>query len=116
MAKLSTHVLDTVHGRPAAGVLIELFALDGASARLLTSTRTNSDGRSAQPLLEGTAVIAGRYRLVFHIGEYFRANGVTLAEPPFVDAVPVEFGLEAGRSYHVPLLCSPWSYSTYRGS
>ncbi len=116
MAKLSTHVLDTVHGTPAAGVLIELFALDGASARLLMSTRTNADGRTAQPLLEGAAVAAGRYRLVFHIGDYFRATGVTLAEPPFVDAVPVEFGLEQGGSYHVPLLCSPWSYSTYRGS
>ena len=116
MAKLSTHVLDTVHGTPAAGVLIELFALDGASARLLVSVHTNTDGRSAQPLLEGMAVTSGRYRLVFHIGDYFRAKGVTLAEPPFVDAVPVEFGLEAGGSYHVPLLCSPWSYSTYRGS
>ena len=116
MAKLSTHILDTVHGQPAANVLVELFAQDGAAVRLLVSARTNADGRTDKPLLEGEAVARGRYRLVFHIGDYFRARGVKLAEPPFVDAVPVEFGLEAGGSYHVPLLCSPWSYSTYRGS
>ncbi len=116
MAKLSTHVLDTVHGAPAAGVLVELFALNGAAARLLASARTNADGRTDKLLLEGEAVKRGRYRLVFHIGDYFRTQGVTLADPPFVDVVPVEFGLEAGGSYHVPLLCSPWSYSTYRGS
>ena len=116
MAKLSTHILDTVHGAPAAGVLVELFSVDGASARLIVSTRTNADGRTDKPLLEGDAVKAGLYRIVFHIGDHFRAKGLKLAEPPFIDIVPVEFGLEAGGSYHVPLVCSPWTYSTYRGS
>ena len=116
MAKLSTHILDTAHGIPAANVLVELFALDGTSTRLILSTRTNADGRTDKPLLEGAAVKRGRYRMVFHIGDHFRSMGVKLADPPFIDLVPVEFGLEDGGSYHVPLVCSPWTYSTYRGS
>ncbi len=116
MAKLSTHILDTVHGAPAAGVLVELFSVDGATAQLIMTTRTNADGRTDKPLLEGDAVKRGRYRLVFHVGDHFRAKGLQLADPPFIDVVPVEFGLEAGGSYHVPLVCSPWTYSTYRGS
>lgn len=116
MAKLSTHILDTVHGAPAVNVLIELFGLDGAAPELIATTRSNADGRTDKPLLEGDAVKRGRYRLVFHIGDHFRAKGVKLADPPFIDIVPVEFGLEAGGSYHVPLVCSPWTYSTYRGS
>ena len=111
MAKLSTHVLDTHSGRPAAGVEIELHALEPGGARLIASARTNADGRTDRPLLEGTAVKRGRYRLVFHVGDYFRAQGIGLPNPPFVDVVPVAFG-----SYHVPLVCSPWTYSTYRGS
>lgn len=117
MAKLSTHILDTVHGAPAANVLIELFSLEGGNPRLIVSTRTNADGRTDRPLLEGAAVRRGRYRIVFHVGDHFRAKGVTLPDPAFVDVVPVEFGIaEEGGNYHVPLVCSPWTYSTYRGS
>ena len=117
MAKLSTHVLDTLSGRPAAGVAIELHALEPGGARLIVSARTNTDGRTDRPLLEGAAVRRGRYRLVFHVGDYFRANGVKLPDPAFVDVVPVDFGIaEDGGSYHVPLVCTPWSWSTYRGS
>ena len=117
MAKLSTHVLDTHSGRPAAGVAVELYALEAQGARLLASARTNADGRTDRPLLEGAAVKRGRYRLVFHAGDYFRARGVALPDPPFVDVVPIEFGIaEDGGSYHVPLVCTPWSWSTYRGS
>ena len=120
MAKLSTHILDTAHGIPAKDVVVELYALDGVapnfSARLIVSTRTNSDGRTDKPLLVGAAVKRGRYRMAFHIGDHFRTMGVKLADPPFIDIVPIDFGLEDGGSYHVPLVCSPWTYSTYRGS
>lgn len=117
MAKLSTHVLDTWQGRPASGVRIDLYAVEPAGARLLATTRTNADGRTDAPLLEGDAVKRGRYRLVFHVGEHYRSAGVALPEPPFVDAVPIEFGIaEEGGNYHVPLVCTPWAYSTYRGS
>lgn len=117
MAKLSTHVLDTVHGAPAPNVLIELYSIDGATPSLLLTTRTNADGRTDKPLLDGAAVKRGRYRIVFHVGDYFRSKGLTLPDPAFVDIVPVDFGIgEDGGSYHVPLVCSPWTYSTYRGS
>lgn len=117
MARLSTHVLDIHAGRPAAGVAIELHALDAAGARLVATARTNADGRTDRPLLEGPAVRRGRYRLVFRVGDYYRARGVELPDPAFVDVVPIEFGIaEDGGSYHVPLVCTPWSYSTYRGS
>lgn len=118
MAKLSTHVLDTFHGRPAAGVKLSLHALDeDGAARLLVETRTNTDGRTDAPLLAGEAVRRGRYRLVFHIGDYFRAHGVALPDPAFLDRVTIDFGIaEDGGSYHVPLVCSPWAFSTYRGS
>lgn len=121
MAKLSTHVLDTFHGRPAAGVKLALHALDAldreGTAHLLVETTTNADGRTDAPLLSGEAVRRGRYRLVFCIGEYFRACGVALPDPPFLDRVTIDFGIaEDGGSYHVPLVCSPWAYSTYRGS
>lgn len=117
MAKLSTHVLDTWRGGPAAGVKLELYALEATGARLVVTTRTNADGRTDRPLLEGDAVKRGRYRLVFHMGDHYRGAGVALPDPPFVDVVPVEFGIaEDGGSYHVPLVCTPWAYSTYRGS
>ena len=117
MAKLSTHVLDTHSGRPAAGVEIELLALEPGGPRPIASGRTNADGRTDRPLLEGAAVKRGRYRLVFHVGDYFRAQGVKLPDLAFVDVVPVDFGIaEDGGSYHVPLVCTPWTYSTYRGS
>ncbi|MCE7876317.1 MAG: hydroxyisourate hydrolase [Betaproteobacteria bacterium PRO3] len=117
MAKLSTHVLDTWQGRPAAGVRIELYALEATGPRLVVTARTNADGRTERPLMEGDAMRRGRYRLVFHIGEHYRTIGVALADPPFVDVVPVEFGIADERgSYHVPLVCTPFAYSTYRGS
>ena len=117
MARLSTHVLDTMHGKPAPGVTIELYALDGDARRLVKSVVTNADGRTDAPLLAGEAYRPGQYELVFHIGDYFRKLGVALPQPAFLDTVPLRFGIaEADGHYHVPLLASPWSYSTYRGS
>lgn len=118
MARLSTHVLDTMHGKPAAGVKIELYALENGAARSLVKTvTTNADGRTDAPLLTGEAYRPGQYELVFHIGDYFRGLGVALPSPGFLDVVPLRFGMaEADGHYHVPLLASPWSYSTYRGS
>jgi 5-hydroxyisourate hydrolase len=117
MGKLTTHVLDLAAGIPAAGVRIELHALGVSPPRLLTQRRTNEQGRCAQPLLEGDALQAGRYQLTFHAAEYFRAQGVQVPEPPFIDAVVIAFGVASPeQDYHVPLLISPWSYSTYRGS
>ena len=112
MARLSTHVLDTSVGRPAAGVRIVLRR-DG---EMLAETQTNADGRTDQPLLEGVAFRAGTYELTFHIGDYFRASGVSLADPPFLDVIPVRFSITDDRHHHVPLLVSPFGYSTYRGS
>ena len=117
MGRLSTHVLDTHSGRPAAGVTIELFAISAEGERLIKRAVTNADGRTDAPLLAGDAYAPGVYELRFHVGAYFRANGVTLQDPPFIDVAPVRFGMAgADGHYHVPLLCSPWSYSTYRGS
>ncbi|MCL4712114.1 MAG: hydroxyisourate hydrolase [Pseudorhodoplanes sp.] len=115
MGRLTTHILDTAAGRPAAGVAVELYRLDGERA-LIARAMTNADGRLDAPLLEGRAFARGRYELVFHIGDYFRAHGIALADPPFVDLVPVRFGIGEDAHYHVPLLVSPYGYSTYRGS
>lgn len=118
MGHLSTHVLDTAHGCPAAGMQISLHAIaaDG-STRELRRVTLNADGRSEGPLLDAHAMAAGRYRLVFEVATYFRARGVALPDPPFIDQVPLDFGIaDAAGRYHVPLLVSPWSYSTYRGS
>ncbi len=108
MGKLSTHVLDTANGRPAAGMKIELRRLpDGGT---LKTVSTNSDGRTDAPLLGPEEIVEGEYELVFHVGAYF-------GEAKFLDVVPVRFRIaDAAQNYHVPLLCSPWSYSTYRGS
>jgi 5-hydroxyisourate hydrolase len=112
---LSTHVLNTAEGMPAEGVAIALWRMDPEPA-LVCETRTDADGRAADPLLPPGAFLAGRYELRFSIGAYFAARGIA-ADPPFLDVVAVNVGLEDGRGhYHVPLLCSPWSYSTYRGS
>jgi len=117
MGKLTTHVLDTAHGRPGAGIKVELFVLAGETRRSLLTTQTNSDGRCDAPLLQDDAFVTGEYELVFHAGDYFAANGVTLPEPRFVDRVVLRFGVaDATSHYHVPLLVSPWAYSTYRGS
>jgi 5-hydroxyisourate hydrolase len=111
---LTTHVLDTAHGRPAAGMALELRELP--SGALLVSTRTNEDGRVDRPLLEAGAFRPGRYELCFHVGDYFRAMGVALPDPAFLDVVPIRFGIAEKAHYHVPLLVSPYGYSTYRGS
>jgi 5-hydroxyisourate hydrolase len=117
MGKLSTHVLDTTQGKPGAGVAVELYRLDGADRSLVASALTNADGRCSAPLLEGDAMRAGRYELVFGAGDYFAAQGVVLPEPRFVDRVTIAFGIAAPeQNYHVPLVVTPWSYSTYRGS
>lgn len=118
MGRLSTHVLDTAHGGPAAGVAVALHRLEADGSRtLLVETRTNADGRTDAPLLAGEAYAPGRYEIVFAIGAYFRARGLALPDPAFLDEVPIRFGIaEADGHYHVPLLASPWSYSTYRGS
>lgn len=118
MGKLSTHVLDTAHGRPAAGLKIELrqWKPQTNEWQLLKTATTNADGRTDEPLLTNESLSPGRYQLCFHVAEYFRAAGVPDAGK-FLDVVPVEFLVPDGQgSYHVPLLVSPWSYSTYRGS
>lgn len=117
MGKLSTHVLDTAHGRPAAGVAVELYEMTGEARRLVRRETTNADGRCNAPLLEGDALRAGRYELVFAAGDYFAAQGVALPEPRFIDRVSIAFGIaDPAQNYHVPLVVTPWSYSTYRGS
>jgi len=117
MGKLTTHVLDTMHGCPAAGMALSLFRLEAGGPVLLKSLRLNADGRADAPLLEGSELHSARYRLVFCVAAYFKARGVELPEPTFLDEVPLDFGLaDTGSHYHVPLLTSPWSYSTYRGS
>jgi 5-hydroxyisourate hydrolase len=117
MGKLTTHVLDTANGRPAAGMAVALYRLDAGTATRLKRVVLNGDGRADAPLLEGAAFAPGRYRLVFGVAAYFRALGATLDEPPFLDEVPLDFGLATvGAHYHVPLLVSPFAYSTYRGS
>ncbi len=118
MGHLSTHVLDTMHGCPAAGMQVTLQRLDGESATILKAFTLNADGRNdGGPLLDAQSMAAGRYRLVFSVARYFRELGVQLPDPPFLDEVPLDFGIaDASGRYHVPLLVSPWAYSTYRGS
>ena len=118
MARLSTHILDTMQGKPAAGVTVELYRLEpGGGRSLVKTTSTNSDGRTDEPLLAGEAFQTGEYELLFHIGAYFRIRGAISADPAFLDIVPIRFGMaEPNGHYHVPLLATPWSYSTYRGS
>jgi 5-hydroxyisourate hydrolase len=117
MGKLSTHVLDTAQGKPGAGVRVELYALDAGGRTLLKADSTNTDGRCGAPLLEGDAMQPGKYELVFAAGDYFAAQGLVLPEPRFIDQVTIAFGIaHADQNYHVPLVVTPWSYSTYRGS
>jgi len=117
MGKLTTHVLNIATGAPAAGMRIDLRALPENLAVPPSASLTNEDGRCTAPLLEGAALRIGRYSLTFHVAAYFRSMGVTLAEPPFLDEVVIAFGVaDPNQNYHVPLLVSPWSYSTYRGS
>ncbi len=117
MGHLSTHVLDTAHGCPAAGMQVTLQRLGNDGATTLQSLVLNHDGRAAGPLLDAQTMAVGRYRLLFEVAPYFRARGVALPDPPFIDVVQLDFGIaDAAGHYHVPLLVSPWSYSTYRGS
>jgi 5-hydroxyisourate hydrolase len=112
MGKLTTHVLDTVHGGPAAGVRIELRRVE--NGEIIASLTTNADGRGDRPLLEGDTLVSGEYELIFMVREYFMERGV---DSPFLDRVPVRFVVfDTAQNYHVPLLVSPWAYSTYRGS
>ena len=115
--RLTTHVLDTANGKPAADLRIELWAMRADGETLLKTVRTNGDGRTDAPLLDAAAIAIGTYELLFFVGEYFAARGLAQTEPRFLDVVPVRFGIaDAASNYHVPLLVSPWSYSTYRGS
>ncbi len=117
MGRLSTHVLDTARGKPAAGVRITLFRISGQNQRKLKEVVTNADGRTDAPLLEGEALQAGSYELVFCAGDYLRASGQAGEGILFLDEIPIRFGVpDVGQHYHVPLLISPFGYSTYRGS
>ena len=115
--RLSTHVLDTVSGKPAAGVRVILTERGASAESVLAETATNADGRTDAPLIGGAPLRIGTYEIAFHIGAYFAAKGIAAARPPFLDVVPIRFAIaEPEGHYHVPLLASPWSYSTYRGS
>jgi 5-hydroxyisourate hydrolase len=117
MARLSTHVLDVSRGLPARNLAIDLHICLNGERKHVKSDSTNSDGRTDEPLLSGNRLEAGIYELTFHTGDYFRAAGIELADPPFLDDVVIRFGLaDAAGNYHVPLLLSPYGYSTYRGS
>jgi 5-hydroxyisourate hydrolase len=115
MARLTTHILDTANGKPADNVAIRLYA-GGEQRRILGATITNSDGRTEAALLEGDAMQAGSYEIEFDIAEYFSTQGNEASDPPFLGTVVIRFAVRADENYHVPLLVSPWSYSTYRGS
>ena len=114
--RLTTHVLDTATGLPAAGLSISLYRVSGNSHRKLKTVTTNADGRCDEPLLQGRAFQVGQYELVFAAGAYLRALGIELPDPMFLDEVPIRFGMAEAKHYHVPLLISPYGYSTYRGS
>ena len=114
---LTTHILDTARGCPAAGVVIWLYRVTGNSHKKIAEGVTNADGRTEGPILSGKAFTAGGYELVFHAGDYLRAAGIAGPEPLFLDQIPIRFGItDASAHYHVPLLLSPYGYSTYRGS
>jgi len=113
---LTTHVLDTAQGCPGKGIKIDLYEISGDSRTYLRSLVTNDDGRTDSPILPQDAFKTGTFELVFHVGAYFDAAGIALPEPKFLDTVPLRFGMSEDAHYHVPLLVSPYSYSTYRGS
>ena len=118
MGRLSTHVLDTASGRPAAGIPVSLHRVsnDGTTVQVV-EVRTNVDGRTDEPLMSGAAFMPGHYELRFSVGDYFRMTGAVLPDPPFLDMIPIRFAIaDPAGHYHVPLLVSPWSFSTYRGS
>ena len=113
---LTTHILDTARGCPAEGIKIELFRLDGENRQHLKTLATNSDGRTDEQILPKEAFASGTYELVFHAGEYLTRTGVPPESPRFLDVIPLRFGMSEAMHYHVPLLLSPFGYSTYRGS
>lgn len=117
MGKLTTHVLDAAHGCPGSTIRVELYRVNEDQLELISEHLTNADGRCDAPLLQGETYQSGVYQLHFHAGDYYRTRGVKLPEPTFLDVVVLRFGIDAQQShYHVPLLISPYSYSTYRGS
>jgi 5-hydroxyisourate hydrolase len=117
MGQLTTHVLDTAGGRPAVRMRVDFSAVGPDGVRLIHTIHTNAEGRSDQPLLASDAMRVGVFELAFHVADYFRGQDVALADPPFFDRVPIRFAIaDPNAHYHVPLLCSPWAYSTYRGS
>ncbi|MGC8120994.1 hydroxyisourate hydrolase [Marinobacter sp. VGCF2001] len=117
MGRLTTHVLDTSAGKPGKGLRIDLYRLEAESRSFIKTVTTNDDGRCDEPVLEGDALTEGQYELVFHAGDYFRSQGSTLPDNAFLDVIPLRFGVaDASQHYHVPLLVTPFSYSTYRGS
>jgi 5-hydroxyisourate hydrolase len=118
LAGVTTHVLDITLGRPAEGVRVELYELAGGSERkLVADLATNADGRTDKPLISADQARSGRFELLFHAGDYFRRRRAELADPPFLDVIPIRFGVADPQAhYHVPLIVSPWSYSSYRGS
>ena len=116
MGKLTTHVLDTALGRPAAGLQIALFRVDGTERTQLSTHLTNADGRCDAPLLDGADFVTGKYELEYVSGAYHRAQGVAVTDPPFLEDISISFGIAEESHYHVPLLLSPYGYSTYRGS
>jgi 5-hydroxyisourate hydrolase len=114
---LTTHMLDTANGKPAEGVKIDFSVLEGSAYRLIRTVHTNADGRNAEPLLTPETMKTGQYELVFYIGEYFTKLGTVLPNPPFLEKAVIQFGMaDAASHYHVPILATPWSYTTYRGS
>ena len=117
MGFLTTHVLDTANGRPASGLRLELFQISDGRQNLVTEQKTNMDGRCAHPVASDEVFVSGTYQFEFHVGEYFQGQGMKLEDSAFLDVVPIRFGVSApSEHYHVPLLVSPYSYSTYRGS
>ena len=117
MGDLTTHILDTASGRPAAGVAVRIYAVEDEARRLLAETHTNADGRCDGPLLSGDAFRAGKYRIEFDIADYYRTLGADLPNPAFIDVAVIEFGVsDPGQKHHIPLLAAPYGYTTYRGS
>lgn len=116
MGKLTTHILDVRNGKPASGVQIALYRMEANTPILISQHLSNQDGRTAEPILEGVAFSAGEYQLEFKVGDYFKGQ-CGEGQPSFLDTIPIRFGVSNPNDhYHVPLVCSPWTYSTYRGS
>ncbi len=116
MKRLTTHVLDTAYGKPGAGIKIDLYRITAQAKQLVKTVVTNSDGRTDDALLEGEDFQHGNWELVFYVGDYFSKDNEERLKPYFLDQIPLRFGINSDEHYHVPLLTSPWSYSTYRGS